>query len=99
MTEAVQKLPSITNLRDGEWDGAGAAADILNPAARKALIANLADQAQKRGFAGYIFDQTKTYMSSFALDLASASVGFVLLYVAGRRRKEPHGRDLLEVRA
>jgi len=49
--------------------------------------------------AGYIFDQTKTYMSSFTLDLASASVGFVLLYVAGRRRKEPHERDLLEVRA
>jgi cellulose synthase/poly-beta-1,6-N-acetylglucosamine synthase-like glycosyltransferase/spore germination protein YaaH/peptidoglycan/xylan/chitin deacetylase (PgdA/CDA1 family) len=49
-------VPSLTNLHDGEWDGQQAAADILNPAARKALIANLADQAQKRGFAGYIFD-------------------------------------------
>lgn len=48
--------------------------------------------------AGYIFDQTKTYMSSFTLDLASAGVGFVLLFLAGRRRKGVHGRDLLEVR-
>jgi cellulose synthase/poly-beta-1,6-N-acetylglucosamine synthase-like glycosyltransferase/spore germination protein YaaH/peptidoglycan/xylan/chitin deacetylase (PgdA/CDA1 family) len=49
-------VPSITNIHDGDWDGKQAAADILSPAARKALIANLADQAQKRGFAGYIFD-------------------------------------------
>jgi len=49
-------LPSVTNIHDSEWDGAEAAVDILNPVARKALIANLADQAQKRGFAGYIFD-------------------------------------------
>jgi MFS family permease len=49
--------------------------------------------------AGYIFDQTKSYMSSFTLDLASAGLGFVLLYVAGRRRKGIDGRDLLEVRA
>jgi cellulose synthase/poly-beta-1,6-N-acetylglucosamine synthase-like glycosyltransferase/spore germination protein YaaH/peptidoglycan/xylan/chitin deacetylase (PgdA/CDA1 family) len=49
-------LPSVTNIRDGEWDGQQAAADILNPVARRALIANLADYAQKRGFAGYVFD-------------------------------------------
>jgi cellulose synthase/poly-beta-1,6-N-acetylglucosamine synthase-like glycosyltransferase/spore germination protein YaaH/peptidoglycan/xylan/chitin deacetylase (PgdA/CDA1 family) len=49
-------VPSITNIHDGAWDGRQAAADILNPAARRALISNLADQAQKRGFAGYIFD-------------------------------------------
>src|SRR3569623_743667 len=40
-------VPSITNIHDGEWDGVQAAGDVLNPAARKALIANLADQAQK----------------------------------------------------
>lgn len=49
-------LPSIINLRNGDWDGKEAAADIVDPAARAALIANLADMAQKRGFAGYIFD-------------------------------------------
>jgi cellulose synthase/poly-beta-1,6-N-acetylglucosamine synthase-like glycosyltransferase/peptidoglycan/xylan/chitin deacetylase (PgdA/CDA1 family)/spore germination protein YaaH len=49
-------VPSITNIHDGEWDGKEAATDILNPVARRALLANLADQAQKRGFAGYIFD-------------------------------------------
>ena len=49
-------LPSITNNHDGEWDGAQAAFDITNPAARRTLIAKLVDLAQKRGFAGYVFD-------------------------------------------
>lgn len=49
-------LPSITNIHDGVWDTAQASFDILNPIARKTLIAKLADQAEKRGFAGYIFD-------------------------------------------
>jgi spore germination protein YaaH/peptidoglycan/xylan/chitin deacetylase (PgdA/CDA1 family) len=49
-------LPSITNIHDGVWDSAQASFDILNPAARRNLIARLADQAEKRGFAGYIFD-------------------------------------------
>jgi cellulose synthase/poly-beta-1,6-N-acetylglucosamine synthase-like glycosyltransferase/spore germination protein YaaH/peptidoglycan/xylan/chitin deacetylase (PgdA/CDA1 family) len=49
-------LPSITNLKDGDWDAAGASFDILNPIARRNLIAKLADVAQKRGFAGYVFD-------------------------------------------
>jgi cellulose synthase/poly-beta-1,6-N-acetylglucosamine synthase-like glycosyltransferase/peptidoglycan/xylan/chitin deacetylase (PgdA/CDA1 family)/spore germination protein YaaH len=49
-------LPSVTNLTDGSWDSARGSFVVLNPAARRALIANLADLAQKRGFAGYIFD-------------------------------------------
>ena len=49
-------LPSITNLHDDEWDSAEAAADILNPVARRTLIAKLVDLAEKRGFAGYVFD-------------------------------------------
>jgi spore germination protein YaaH/peptidoglycan/xylan/chitin deacetylase (PgdA/CDA1 family) len=49
-------LPSITNIHDGEWDGVQAAAAILNPAVRRTLIAKLTDLAEKRGYAGYIFD-------------------------------------------
>jgi cellulose synthase/poly-beta-1,6-N-acetylglucosamine synthase-like glycosyltransferase/peptidoglycan/xylan/chitin deacetylase (PgdA/CDA1 family)/spore germination protein YaaH len=49
-------LPSVINYHDGMWDGAQAAFDIVNPAARRNLIAKLVDQAGKRGFAGYVFD-------------------------------------------
>jgi cellulose synthase/poly-beta-1,6-N-acetylglucosamine synthase-like glycosyltransferase/spore germination protein YaaH/peptidoglycan/xylan/chitin deacetylase (PgdA/CDA1 family) len=49
-------LPSITNLKDGEWDAVGASFDIVNPVARHTMIGKLVDQARKRGFAGYIFD-------------------------------------------
>jgi spore germination protein YaaH/peptidoglycan/xylan/chitin deacetylase (PgdA/CDA1 family)/GT2 family glycosyltransferase len=49
-------LPSITNIKDEEWDGPTASFDILNPAARKAFIAKLVDTAQKRNFAGFVFD-------------------------------------------
>jgi MFS family permease len=36
--------------------------------------------------AGYIFDLTQTYMSSFTVDMISCSIGFVLLWSAGRLR-------------
>ena len=49
-------LPSITNIRDGVWDTVQASFDIINPAARRNMIAKLVDQAGKRGFAGYVFD-------------------------------------------
>jgi cellulose synthase/poly-beta-1,6-N-acetylglucosamine synthase-like glycosyltransferase/peptidoglycan/xylan/chitin deacetylase (PgdA/CDA1 family)/spore germination protein YaaH len=49
-------LPSIINIHDGVWDSAQASYDILNPVARRNLIAKLVDQAGKRGFAGYVFD-------------------------------------------
>jgi cellulose synthase/poly-beta-1,6-N-acetylglucosamine synthase-like glycosyltransferase/peptidoglycan/xylan/chitin deacetylase (PgdA/CDA1 family)/spore germination protein YaaH len=72
-------LPSVTNIHDGEWDAAQAGIDILNPVARHNLIANLADQAQKRGFAGYIFDLenlTPQAIKAYPAFLAQARAAF-----------------------
>lgn len=49
-------LPGIYNARDGVWHGEDADKVILDPQARKRMIAGLAEAAQKRGFAGYVFD-------------------------------------------
>ncbi|CAN7177502.1 hypothetical protein LJR219_000325 [Phenylobacterium sp. LjRoot219] len=49
-------MPGVFNARDGVWDGAAADALLAGPAAQQRLIATLAAQAQKRGFAGYVFD-------------------------------------------
>ncbi len=51
-------LPGIFNYKSagGVWNGPQASAVLLNPTARKTLIGNLAAQAQKRGYAGYVFD-------------------------------------------
>ncbi|OXE35280.1 MAG: polysaccharide deacetylase [Phenylobacterium zucineum] len=49
-------LPVIHNARNAIWNGPLADAVILNPTARKALIDRLADLAQTRGYAGYVFD-------------------------------------------
>ncbi|THD57749.1 glycosyltransferase [Phenylobacterium sp.] len=50
-------LPQIYNKpTGGEWNGAMASAFLMNPQARAAMIADLVAQAQKRGYAGYVFD-------------------------------------------
>ena len=51
-------LPGVFNYVTATrtWDGPSANAVLLNPAARKTLIGNLAAQAAKRGYAGYIVD-------------------------------------------
>ncbi len=50
-------LPSVFNKPvGGDWDGPMADALLLNPKARTNLINNLVAQAQKRGYAGYVFD-------------------------------------------
>ncbi|MGH7024088.1 MAG: glycosyltransferase [Caulobacteraceae bacterium] len=49
-------LPLVHNANNGLSDGPLADKLILNPAAEKALIANLVALAQQRGYAGYIFD-------------------------------------------
>lgn len=38
--------------------------------------------------AGYLFDQTHNYVTSFTFDMASCSVAFVLLLIAGRMRNK-----------
>lgn len=49
-------MPLISNAHDDIWDQAAADAVILNPAAQKAFLAQLAQLAKARGFAGYVFD-------------------------------------------
>ena len=49
-------IPGVFNARNGVWDGAAADALLANPQAQQVLINNLVDQAQKRGFSGYVFD-------------------------------------------
>jgi len=50
-------LPGIVNFdaKTG-WNGPLAYAFLANPAARAAMVANLVANAQKRGYAGYVFD-------------------------------------------
>ena len=49
-------LPQIFNAKNSVFNGPQADAVVLNPAARKRLIQNLVEQAQRRGYAGYVFD-------------------------------------------
>ena len=49
-------LPVVHNARDAVWNGPQADALILNPAARRALVANLVTLARAHGYAGYVFD-------------------------------------------
>ena len=49
-------LPGVHNAKDGVWNGPAADAVLLGPAARRTLIRVLVEEAQKRGYAGYVFD-------------------------------------------
>jgi cellulose synthase/poly-beta-1,6-N-acetylglucosamine synthase-like glycosyltransferase/peptidoglycan/xylan/chitin deacetylase (PgdA/CDA1 family)/spore germination protein YaaH len=49
-------LPGVFNARNGVWNGAEADGLLASPKAQAALLATLVEQAQKRGFAGYVFD-------------------------------------------
>jgi len=79
-------LPGVFNARDGVWNGPAADALLANPAAQKALIATLVDQAQKRAFAGYVFDLE---------NLSSASVQRYPAFLAkARAALAPSGREV-----
>jgi cellulose synthase/poly-beta-1,6-N-acetylglucosamine synthase-like glycosyltransferase/spore germination protein YaaH/peptidoglycan/xylan/chitin deacetylase (PgdA/CDA1 family) len=79
-------LPSITNIRNDDWDSAEASFDVLNPAARRGLIAKLVDLAQKRGFAGYVFD-----LENLSPEAVRAYPGFLAQTRAALR---PLGREV-----
>jgi len=49
-------LPGVINARNSVWNGPEADALLASPKAQDMLIATLVDQAQKRGYAGYVFD-------------------------------------------
>ena len=53
---APKLLPMVQNLTDSDWDGAGAAKMLADPAARSALIAQLAGYVRARHAAGLVMD-------------------------------------------
>ncbi|MDB5423143.1 MAG: polysaccharide deacetylase, partial [Phenylobacterium sp.] len=79
-------LPGVHNARDGVWNGPAADAVLLNPAARKALIANLVAAAAKRGYAGYVFD-----FENLSPAGAQAYPGFI---AEARAALKPLGREV-----
>ncbi len=81
-------LPGVFNYNtDGhEWNGPQADAVLLSPTARTALIANLVAQAQKRGYAGYVFD-----LESLSAAGARAYPSFI---AQARAALKPLGREV-----
>lgn len=49
-------MPGVFNASGGVWNGAAADALLADPAAQQRLIASLVGEAEKRGYAGYVFD-------------------------------------------
>ncbi|CAN7502137.1 glycosyltransferase [Phenylobacterium sp. LjRoot225] len=79
-------LPGVFNARDGVWNGRAADALLANAAAQQTLIATLVDQAQKRGYAGYVFDLE---------NLSAASVQRYPDFIAkARAALAPSGREV-----
>jgi cellulose synthase/poly-beta-1,6-N-acetylglucosamine synthase-like glycosyltransferase/spore germination protein YaaH/peptidoglycan/xylan/chitin deacetylase (PgdA/CDA1 family) len=79
-------MPSVYNARDGVWNGALADALLADPAAQQALIKTLVDQAQKRGFDGYVFDLE---------NLSQASIRRYPAFLAKvRAALKPSGREV-----
>ena len=79
-------VPGVFNARDGVWNGAAADALLADPAAQRRLIATLVEQAQKRGFAGYLFDLE---------NLSAASVARYPAFLASARAAlKPLGREV-----
>ena len=81
-------LPGVFNYntQGHAWNGPQADAVLLNPKARTALIANLAAQAQKRGYAGYVFDFE---------DLSDAAARTYPSFIAeARKALKPLGREV-----
>jgi cellulose synthase/poly-beta-1,6-N-acetylglucosamine synthase-like glycosyltransferase/spore germination protein YaaH/peptidoglycan/xylan/chitin deacetylase (PgdA/CDA1 family) len=79
-------LPGIYNYKNGAFDGASADALILNPAARARLIQNLVQQAQKRGYAGYVFDLENLS--------PAADAAYPILLAQARAALKPLGREV-----
>ncbi|THD77471.1 MAG: glycosyltransferase [Phenylobacterium sp.] len=79
-------LPGVYNAKDGTFNGPAADALILNPAARNRLVQNLAQQAQKRGYAGYVFDLENLS--------PAASAAYPSLIAQARAALKPLGREV-----
>ena len=89
---AAKKPPSILpgifnyNTAGGAWNGPMASALLLNSTARTGLINNLAAQAQKHGYAGYVFD-----FEALSPAAARAYPGFI---GQARAALKPLGREV-----
>jgi peptidoglycan-N-acetylglucosamine deacetylase len=80
-------LPGVYNKTPSRaWNGPMAGALLLNPKARIGLINNLVAQAQKRGYAGYVFD-----FEELSPAAAKAYPGFI---AQARAVLKPLGREV-----
>jgi cellulose synthase/poly-beta-1,6-N-acetylglucosamine synthase-like glycosyltransferase/spore germination protein YaaH/peptidoglycan/xylan/chitin deacetylase (PgdA/CDA1 family) len=79
-------LPMVHNGHNGASDGPLADRLLLNPAAGRALVANLVALAQQRGFAGYVFD--------FENISPAAVARYPALVAAARAALKPLGREV-----
>jgi spore germination protein YaaH len=79
-------MPGVFNARNGVWDGRQADALLADPKAQQTLIAALLEQAQKRGYAGYVFDLE---------NLSAPSVPRYAAFLAkARAALKPSGREV-----
>jgi len=79
-------LPGVYNAKDSVWNGPMADAVLLNPTARRTLIATLVHEAQARGYAGYVFD-----FENMSAAGVSAYPGFI---AQARAALRPTGREV-----
>ncbi|HEY2481447.1 MAG TPA: glycosyltransferase [Caulobacteraceae bacterium] len=79
-------LPMVHNGHNGASDGPLANRLLLNPAAGRALIANLVVLAQQRGFAGYVFD--------FENISPAAAARYPTLIAEAKAALKPLGREV-----
>lgn len=79
-------MPGIFNAKNAVWNGAQADALLRDPVAQRTLIDNLVREAQKRGYAGYVFDLE---------NLSPASVqAYPRFLAAARAALKPTGREV-----
>ena len=72
-------MPLVHNAANKLWNGKLADSVLLNPRARRALIANLLDLAARRGYAGYVFDlenMSKAGLKAYPSFIAEANTAF-----------------------
>ena len=60
-------MPVVHNAEDGAWQGKPVEALLRSPASRKALIANLEQLADTRGYSGYVLDLENLSPEALAL--------------------------------
>ncbi|HYA69519.1 MAG TPA: glycosyltransferase, partial [Acidimicrobiales bacterium] len=79
-------LPEVHNFHDQRADGPLADALLLNPAARAALVENLANLAKARGYGGYVFDLENLS--------PQAQAQYPVLLAEARAAMKPLGREI-----